>query len=321
MKNGSKKHKAKSTTKKGTGNNAAEKKETKTNTGLSEIAKGNKRTEIKKQPLKEYTRDQLKKQGYTPLQANIIKEGFRVSKTNKVAVNDLKTGKLTWINANDFEKHISEFTEIQISKQEQKKKQISELLGTDLKTTSTNVLENITNSQQLKEYLKKNNLRDAKGRFIKKSEQKKYIKFFKAHEHEELENFNLNEVIKYGKITKHTTLKTIAKTPKDFFYWNLQNNVKENDFGTPEIKIIDFDGNVLYEGKSSAIATAILNKLNKKLDNLETVTEQLENTRPYFTIPVKEEKIKGIHTAIEIDYSQVKSRLKGDLHNKYRSML
>lgn len=299
--------------------NARQTKKESTNKSISGNAP--KPEQPKKQPLKEQTRKQLTALGYTPLQTEIIKEGFRVSKNNKVAVNDLKTGKLIWIDANDWQRHTTDFVEKQINKQQELKEKYSKLLGTDIKKTSTNILENITTSEQLKEYLKTNKLRDNKGRFIKKSEQKKYVKFFKQYEHEDLENFNLNEVVKYGKITKFTTLKTITKTPKDFFYWNLQNNVKENDFGSPKIKIIDFDGNVLYEGKSSAIATSILNKLNKKMDKLETVIEQLENTRPYFTIPVKEEKVKGIHTGLEIDYSQVKSRLKGDLHNKYRDML
>lgn len=299
---------------KGKKNNAGKIKKEKTDTRIPSDAP---RPEQK--ALKELTKKQLLEKGYNSYQAELIREGFRVSKNNKVAVNDLKTGRLIWIDTKDFKKHLTEFTGKQEKKSEERKKQYSEILDIPLSRTSDNIYENVTSLDEFERLDKAGLLRDNKGRFLKKEKKEEIKRIIKQIEQGGAE-FTLSDVLKAGDL-KNKDVIIKAQTPKDFFYWNLQNNIKDSDFGTPKIKIIDFDGNVIYSGKSSARATSILNKLNRKMENLEKLIEKTENTRPYFTVPVKEDKIKGEHVALEIDYSGIKSRLKGDLFNKYRSML
>lgn len=322
MKNGSRKPARKkaadSSRKKSARNNAKEAKGQKTNRSAVKNA-GRVKQPASEKPLKELKKSQLKERGYTDAEALLIKQGFRVSLSGKVAVNDLKTGRLIWINTDEFQEYNNSFINKQAEKTERIKKEYSDYFDIPLSKTSTDIYKNVRSSEDLEKLISEKKLRNAKGHFMKKDEVEKLREIVRDIEQGKAE-FNLREILDAGDL-KNKAVKISSQTPKDFFYWNLQNNVKDNDFGTPNITIKDFDGNIIYEGKSSARATSILNKLNAKLDNLETAIEKLENTRAYFTVPVQDSTIRGNITDLFIDYSNVRSRLKGDLHNKYKTML
>lgn len=251
----------------------------------------------------------------------LTKLGLRVSKNNKVLVNDLKTGYNTWIPVSEFEAHNKAFIEKYKQRINSQREKLSDKYDIPLNKTSSNEFDNIDSLEKFETLLNSNKgkIRNSKGQFMSKAEKESLLKIVKTLDSQGVE-FKLSEFVDEKGLEKKG-VKTKAQTPKDFFYWALQNNIKESDFGAPQIKIIDFDGIEIYNGKSPAVAASIMNSLNRKLDNLEKVIEEKEDVRPYFTIPVLEEKVNGNHTGLEIDYGKIKAKLKGEIFNKYKSML
>lgn len=177
---------------------------------------------------------------------------------------------------------------------------------------------------KIKNLIKRKGRLRHKGKFITNEAQEKVLKFSGILDKEK-NKYNLAEIMSIPQIQKKFLI-TVDETGKDLFYWNVQNQIKKNAFGE-DIKLVlkDFEGNIVYEGKSEIKAVSKIYEFNRKIANLEKVIalkEDIDNI--YATIPVFETRRDGETIKLVIDYSQLKTRqslIKKDLWNKYRSML
>lgn len=159
-----------------------------------------------------------------------------------------------------------------------------------------------------------------KGRFISKKAEESILKFSKNLDQKNVD-YNLKELLEVPEIESKILVVTDV-TPKEQFYWNLQNMIEGKKFGNEiKIKIIGFDGTVIYNGKSAKVATEIMEAQNRKIEALEKIIELKEHTNAYFTIPVYETTVGTDIVALEIDLKDLQGRLPDATIENYKNHL
>jgi hypothetical protein len=216
----------------------------------------------------------------------------------KVRVNDLKTGFIKWIN----ESELASYQKAKFKKIKSRPKKVDKYA----KYTSSEQIEKLGRIRY-------------KGRFISKKAQESILKFSAYLDKNEVD-YTLADLLKEKNI-ENKILVVHDVTPKEMFYWNLENDIERKKFGNDvKIEIIGFNGELLYSGKSNRKAKDTLDEINRKLSNLDKVISIKEGNSAYFLVPVYETTVGTDVTALKIDLSDLRGRLPEDILNKYKSM-
>lgn len=241
----------------------------------------------------------------------------------KVRANDLKTGKLIWLLPSELKTYKRKLS---AKKTKQKKEAIkfnSDFF--DRRNAKANLLSNIQNVEDFDKVVKfKKGIR-YDGKFITKEEQNRLRQFVKELSENNVE-FDFEEVlndfkrvyVKNKKDAEEVFLKIKSETAKQVFYWNALNLEKFEKFGKHEIRVIDFNGKIIYSGNDSIAATNKINYLSQSLKNAEEEMINKDDTiNPYFTIDFYEEIENGEIVLTIYDYSNVSYKVPKEVGEKY----
>ena len=219
----------------------------------------------------------------------------------KYRYNDPKTGRIAWTTS---KKKFLDAKATVFNRTAEKEEQATKYLKT-------------TGAEKIKKLLDQNKIQI--NGFLPKEVKDRIYDFAQMLDDKGVK-YNVGQILEEVKTDKDVRNKVLYiedETPKNFFHWNLHNEIKFDKIKDVEITIIGIDGKLEYKGRDNEEAAEITLRLSKLIQSIENIALSKEKINPYALIDVYQTYKNNELKKLKIDYSQVENKNMSRIFTEY----